>query len=106
MFLIITHNPNKNIYKSILFFLENNSNKFYYSLTSLKNEITDYIYDDELICNFCIKEKINDENIVKMKIVISHLKKYSRNLSSDNIRNAKNRPEKDDSFIKEYCVTL
>lgn len=106
MFLIITHNPNKNIYKSILFFLENNSNKFYYSLTSLKNEITDYIYDDELICNFCIKEKINDENIVKMKIVISHLKKYSRNLSSDNIRNAKNCLEKDDSFIKEYCVTL
>ena len=103
MFLVIIQNPNKNIYKPILLFLENNGdNGFYYSLSSLKNEITDYIYDDEMICTSCLEEKINNENIIKMNMVICHSKK----LSSDDSNEGKNNKDQTDYYIKEYAITL
>ena len=91
MFLIIVQNPSKKIYKPIFLFLENNGiNNFYYSLSSLKNEITDYIFDDEMICISCSEEIINHENKMKMKMIICHLKIENRS----------------DCYLKEYNISL
>lgn len=91
LFLIIVQNPSKKIYKPILLFLENNGiNNFYYSLGSLKNEITDHIYDDEMICISCSEEKINHKNKIKMKMLICHLKIENRS----------------DCYLKEYNISL
>ena len=110
MFLIIVQNQSKKIYKPILLFLENNGiNNFYYSVGSLKNEIRDNIYDDEMICISCSEEKINNANKMKIKMVICHLKKELENSDLNDIKSIKsdnNSKDMIDIYLKEYNISL
>ena len=111
MYLIlvrITDNNRNYSFKPFLLYLENISNKnnFYFCFIPLKNNINDYIYDDEMIYPSLINVKNNNEKLIKMKLVICHLNEDYRNMSSDNLKKKNTNKNKINYFIKEYCSNI
>ena len=114
LFILITQYNNQKKYKPFFLYLENNSNKkdFYFTLFPLKNDIEDCIYDDELICTSFTNKKNNNENNLKLNMIVCHFNNKcnnlisSRNYSSDDIKNASNDRKNNNYIIKEYSVNI
>lgn len=115
LFILITQYNNQNKYKPFLLYLENNTNNekdFYYALFPLKNDIEDYIYDDELIYTFFKNKKNNNENKMELNMIVCHVNNKSHNLnssrnySSDDIKKANIDRKKNNYIIKEYSVNI
>ena len=96
VFILFIHIPNKKIVKQILLRLEEKKEKkdFYYSCIPLKNEMSEHIFDEPIICKKLFIEKKGNESINKLNILVCDLKDKNKNI------------EKDNRLITEYSFNL
>ena len=108
VFILLIHVPNKKIIKPVLLYLENrnDTNDFYYSFLTFKNEINNSSNDEQLISVKVSIERDNNKNLDQLNMLVCHLTNNSLNLNSDKIFKPIGKSHKNIFHIKEYSANI
>jgi len=108
VFILLIHVPNKKITKPVLLYLENrnDTNNFYYSFLTFKNEINNTSNDEQLISVKVSIERDNNKNLDQLNMLVCHLTNNSLNLNSDKIYKTIDKSHKNIFHIKEYSANI
>ena len=108
VFILLIHVPNKKIIKPVLLYLENrnDTNDFYYSFLTFKNEINNTSNDEQLISVKVSIERDNNKNLDQLNMLVCHLTNNSLNLNSDKIYKTIDKSHKNIFHIKEYSANI
>lgn len=108
VFILLIHVPNKKIIKPVLLYLENrnDTNDFYYSFLTFKNEINNTSNDEQLISVKVSIERDNNKNLDQLNMLVCHLTNNSLNLNSDKIFKTIGKSHKNIFHIKEYSANI